>query len=95
MKKQLKMRLQAELQVGVLAPGAAEAVAVTVTAPAGTRTDDLAAPISAKYRITLDDAALSDPLEIAGDFCIAVDRVRPIPAAAGKVTVDGEAVTAN
>jgi hypothetical protein len=59
------------------------------SSPHGVRIDDIAAPISAKYTITLDDETATEPLEVTGDFTITVDGVRPIRRAPAPVTVDG------
>lgn len=74
-----------------LAPGEEERVTVIVTAPEGTQTDDITAPVNARWTATLDDdEESSSPLEVTGDFTLAVDGVRVARRAGGPVTVDGE-----
>jgi hypothetical protein len=71
-------------------PGTSESVSVTVTAPEGTQTDSIGAPVSGKYEITLDNVGTTDPLDVDGEFTLGVDRMRPIRPLGGNVTVDGK-----
>ena len=74
-----------------LAPGATESVQVTLTAPQDTQTDDITAPVGAKWTATLDDDdESSGPLEVTGEFTITVDGPRAVTPAARAVTVDGD-----
>ena len=88
-----------------LAPGTTRSVEVVVGIRGGTGVppvndpraastsgipiDDISAPVGARYTITLDDEAATEPLEITGDFTIAVDGARPIRRAPQPVGVDG------
>ena len=72
-----------------LAPGERRRVEVAVTAPEGTRTDDITAPVGVKYTGMWDGEADEEPFEVASEFAIAVDRTRTIPKATW-VVVDGK-----
>ena len=73
-----------------LAAGETTRVAVAITAPEGTRTDDLAAPVMAGHGFLFRPDGEKEDFEITGRTAIGVDRVRPLKRAARPVVVDGD-----